>query len=140
MKKNLSLILLVLLVSPAFVGAQTIIWDTRTSATMAWDAVAKVDPADNNNRYQVVWRLAADTTNLTGTAVGSPITATQLALTIPPDVKYHFGVKALRYQNNVKTTESAVAWSSDPVSTNNTPWGFDTTRSPLVPSGIRLLP
>lgn len=137
MKKVLSLILLAMLLAPAFAGAQTIKWDTRTAATMAWDASPKVETADDANRYQVFWR-----TDLTssGTAVGSPITATQLALTIPPDVKYYFGVKALRYQAGVKTAESAVAWSSDPVATSNAPWGFDTTRSPLAPSAIRLLP
>jgi hypothetical protein len=137
MKKIMFSIVLALLMAPALVGAQTITWDTRTSATMAWDASPKVATTDDANRYQVLWR-----TDLTsaGTAVGSPITATQLALTIPPDVKYYFGVKALRYQAGVRTAESAVAWSSDPIATNNTPWGFDTTRSPLAPSAIRLLP
>ena len=137
MKKVLSLILFVMLLAPTFSGAQTIIEYTTTTGTMAWNASAKVATTDDANRYQVVWRTDMVSA---GTAVGSPITATQLALTIPVDVKYYFGVKALRYQAGVKTAESAVAWSSDPASTSNAPWMFNTTRAPLLPSAIRLLP
>ena len=136
MKKTLFVILLLLLCS-SFADAQTITWHNRTTATMTWDAVPKVNAADNANQYQVLWRTDLVSA---GTQVGSPITATQMALTIPVDVKYYFGVKALRYQGGVKTAESSVAWSSDPVATANSPWGFDTTRAPLMPSNIRLLP
>ena len=136
MKKKLFVILLLLLCS-SFASAQTITWYNRTTAIMAWDASAKVATTDDANHYQVLWRTDLVSA---GTQVGSPITATQLALTIPVDVKYYFGVKALRYQGGVKTAESAVAWSSDPVATANSPFGFDTTRAPLMPSNIRLLP
>ena len=137
MKKIISLILLALILSPAFVDAQAITEYNQTTGTMAWDASPKVATADDANRYQVVWRTDMVST---GTAVGAPITATQLALTIPADVKYYFGVKALRYQAGVNTATSAIAWSSDPVATSNAPWMFNTTRAPLSPSAIRLLP
>jgi hypothetical protein len=117
-------------------NAADIIAKTSNQNVQLGNAAAN-QAADIANKYQVVWRTDMVSA---GTAVGSPITATQLALTIPPDVKYYFGVKALRYQAGVKTAESSVAWSSDPVATNNAPWGFDTTRSPLSPSAIRLLP
>lgn len=137
MKKILSLVLFALLIVPSISGAQTIHEYTTTTAVMAWDASAKVATTDDANRYQVVWRTDMVST---GTAVGSPITATQLALTIPVDVKYYFGVRALRYQAGVNTATSATAWSSDPAATSNAPWMFNTTRAPLAPSAIRVLP
>jgi len=137
MKKIVYLVLMALILSPAFVDAQAIIEYNQTTGTMAWDASAKVATTDDANRYQVVWRTDMVSN---GTAIGSPITATQLALTIPVDVKYYFGVKALRYQGGVNTATSATAWSSDTVATNNAPWMFNTTRAPLAPSAIRLLP
>ena len=135
--KKLFFALLIVLLFSGLAGAQSITWDTRTSATMAWDPVAKVATTDNANQYQVLWRTDLVSA---GTNVGSPVTATQLALTIPADVRYYFGVKAIRFVAGARVAESAVAWSSDPVATANAPWGFDTTRSPLMPTNIRLLP
>jgi hypothetical protein len=135
MKKIFALLIFVLLLVPALATAQSLVWYSDTAKTMAWDASPKVDPADDANRYQVVWRTDLVST---GTSVGTPITATQLALTIPPDVKYYFGVKAMRYKAGAFVKESAVAWSSDPASTNNAPWGFDTTRAPAWPGGLRV--
>ena len=135
--KKLFFALLVILLFSGLASAQTIVWHNQTTGTMAWDPVAKVATTDNANQYQVLWRTDLVSA---GTNVGSPVTATQLALTIPADVKYYFGVKALRFVGGAKVAESTVAWSSDPVATANAPWGFDTTRSPLMPTNIRLLP
>lgn len=137
MKKLSVLVLSFLILFPVIAGAQAITWYNETTKTMAWDPVAKVATSDDANRYQVMWRTDLVST---GSTVGNPITATQLALTIPPDVKYYFGVKALRYVGGNRVSESATAWSSDPAATANSPFGFDTIRSPLSPSAIRLLP
>jgi hypothetical protein len=135
--KKLFFALLIVLLCSGLAGAQTLVWHSETTATMGWDGVPKVATTDNANQYQVLWRTDLVSA---GTNVGSPVTATQLALTIPADVKYYFGVKALRFVAGAKVAESTVAWSSDPVATANAPWGFDTTRSPLMPTNIRLLP
>jgi hypothetical protein len=135
--KKIFFVLLTILLFSGLANAQSIVWYNKTTATMAWDSVPKVATTDNDNQYQVLWRTDLVSA---GTNVGSPITATQLALTIPVDVKYYFGVKALRFVGGAKVTEITVAWSSDPVSTANAPWGFDTIRSPQMPTNIRLLP
>ena len=138
MKKIIGLILVFLLFAiPAF--SQTIFWDTRTAATIQWTAAPKVNTTDNANQYQVYYRVFPDITS-EGIAVGTPITATQLALVIPPDVQYLFGVKTLRFRGGVKVSESATGWSNDLVVTNNTPFGFLTTVSPLRITGLKVLP
>ena len=138
MKKINGLILVVLLFAiPAF--SQTIFWDTRTSATIQWTAAPKANTTDNANQYQVYYRVFPDITG-DGIAVGAPITAIQLALIIPPDVQYLFGVKTLRFRGGVKVSESATGWSNDLVVTNNTPFGFLTTVSPLSITGLKVLP
>ena len=135
--KKIFALLLVLLLAPVLVHAQALIEYTVTSGTMAWDASPKVATTDQANMYQVMWRTDMVST---GATVGSPLTATQLAITIPVDVaSYYFGVKALRRQAGATVSESAIAWSSDPAATNNAPWKFNTIVKPTWPGGIRFL-
>lgn len=138
MKRLITLLLFVLLLTTTSANAQTIIEYKMTSGTIAWDASPKVATTDQANMYQVMWRTDLVSN---GATVGSPILATQLPVTIPADVtSYYFGVKALRRQNNVTVAESAIAWSSDPAATNNAPWKFNTIVTPTWPGGIRVLP
>lgn len=138
MKRSVVLAVLVLVFVHSAVCAQTITWYKMTTGTMLWDAVPKVATTDQANQYQVMWRTDLVST---GSVVGIPIVATQLAINIPADVAaYYFGVKALRMQGGVKVSESAVSWSSDPAVTNNAPWAFNTILSPSWPGGLRFLP
>ena len=120
------------------VNAQSITnWIPSKTGTLMWDASPVVDPADQPNQYKVVWR--ADFVS-TGTQLGTWITATQMALVIPDDVRYMFGVSARRMKAGVMVgTESATSWSSNPaVCAGGVTFGLDSFRSAVLPGGLRL--
>ena len=141
--KRLLIVLSVFVIAFAItneVNAQSITnWIPSKTGTLMWDASPVVDPADQPNQYKIVWRPGADFVS-TGTQLGTWITATQMALVIPDDVRYMFGVSARRMKAGVMVgTESATAWSSNPaVCAGGVTFGLDSFRSAMLPGGLRL--
>lgn len=142
MKRKISVVLLVLFlcasVVPWNLTAQSVVWVKRNAGTVAWDAVPKVDAADDPVKYQVYSR-GFGTAVTTAAKVGAEITATQLAVTIPADVRLFFGVQAIRYKGGVVLGDpSEISWSDNPaVCANSQPFGFDTIIQIGAPRSLR---
>jgi hypothetical protein len=114
-------------------------WIPSKTGTLIWDASPVVDSADQPNQYKVVWRPGTDFVS-TGTQLGTWITTPSMALIIPDDVKYMFGVSARRMKAGVMVgTETPTSWSSDPaVCQGGITFGLNSIRSATLPGGLRL--
>ena len=134
--KKLILILLLFAV-PAMAQAQT--WYSANQATLAWDAVAKVLPTDQANKYQVYSRN--DLVSL-GTKIGGEITATQLVVSFTVEGRYYLGVEAIRYPvgETVGIKSAIKAWSNVAADTNNSPFGVTFFAAPGGANNLRLIP
>ena len=108
MKKLIAIaILLIATAAPAM--AQT--WYTANQVTFAWDAVAKVQPTDSENKYQVYTR---NNVSDPGVKIGGEITATQLVVSFSAEGRYYLGVEAIRYPSGetVGIRSATKAWSN----------------------------
>ena len=117
--------------------AQT--WYTANQVTLAWDAVPKVLPTDQANKYQVYSRN--DLVSL-GSPIGSEITATQLVVSFTTEGRYYLGVEAIRYPAGeaVGIKSTTKAWSNVAADTANNPFGVMFFAAPSGASGLRLIP
>jgi hypothetical protein len=138
MKKSIIYSVIVMTIALVFgftmAHAQTINWVKETTKTVYWDAVAKVATTDDANQYQMYSRLSTTTV---ATKVGTPITATLYTMTFPVDWKGFVGVSAIRMVAGAQVAESDIAWSDNPIVTNNLPFGFDTWRGISWPTRVR---
>ena len=115
--------------------AQT--WVTANQGTVAWDAVPIVAAGDTI-RYQVYTRIG---TTGEGTAVGSEITATQLAITFTVEGRYFVGVKSIRYPTGETTgiPSATTAWSNVAADCAAAgPFGFVYYVAPQAVRGLRV--
>ena len=134
--KKLILILLFFAV-PAMAQAQT--WYSANQVTLAWDAVAKVLPTDQTNKYQVYSRN--DLVSL-GTKIGGEITATQLVVSFTVEGRYYLGVEAIRYPvgETVGIKSATKSWSNVAADTANNPFGVTFFAAPGGVVGLKLIP
>jgi hypothetical protein len=140
MKKALIILAILLTVGAASSRdalAQT--WYTANQVTLAWDAVPKVLPTDQANKYQVYSRN--DLVSL-GSKIGGEITATQLLVSFTNEGRYYLGVEAIRYPagETVGIKSVAKAWSNVAADTNNNPFGVSFFAVPGGVGGLRLIP
>jgi hypothetical protein len=135
MKRILIIIAILILAAPAM--AQT--WYTANQVTLAWDAVPKVLPADQANKYQVYSRNDLVST---GTKIGGEITATQLVISFSVEGRYYLGVETIRYPSGetVGIKSATKAWSNVAADTGGNPFGVMFFAAPTSPGGLRLIP
>lgn len=135
MKKLICLIFILSIPSLGF--SQT--WYTANQVTFAWDAVPKVQPTDQTNKYQVYSRT--DTVS-NGVKVGGEITATQLAVSFTVEGRYYLGVEAIRYPaGETVGILSDRAWSNIAKdAAGGVPFGVVYFVKPGSASGLRITP
>lgn len=116
--------------------AQT--WFTANQVTFAWDAVAKVLPTDQPNKYQVYSRN--DAVSL-GTKISGEITSTQLLVAFTTEGRYYLGVEAIRYPaGETIGIQSERAWSNVAKDTaGGVPFGVMYFVRPGIVSGLKLI-
>lgn len=131
-------ILIIILLIPSFAAAQ--VWNTANQATLAWDAVAKVAPTDQPNKYQV-WTKAGSPT-ATPQKVGGEITATQQTVTFSAEGRYYLCVGAIRYPQGetVGVPSTRLSCSDIAADTANGAFGVVYYVAPAAPGGLRLAP
>ncbi len=135
MKKILCIVLFILLAC-SVAHAQT--WFTANQVTVAWDAVAKVQPTDAI-KYQVYLRIG---TTGDGAAYGTETEAIQQTITFSAEGSWFIGVKALRYVQGEATPipSATISWSNEGEDTNNNPFGVRYLVAPASVGGIRRVP
>jgi hypothetical protein len=109
---GLAMVLAVIL-SVAIAQAQT--WYPVNQATVAWDAVTQLSdgtpiPAGSTIHYVVYSKAPGGTVF---SAIGTPVTATQMLITFAVEGQYIIGVKAQRLAGTpaAMVSESDIAWS-----------------------------
>ena len=137
MFKKLAVILLVLSIFLAPALAQE--WKLLNKATVSWDPVTQLAdgkpvPTSDTMEYEVLL-AKIDKANPVSLWRG---TATSATITINDEGRYLLGVKAYRMADGVQAGESEIAWSDDPASTNNAPFGIVKYSPPIKPGGFNL--
>jgi Zn-dependent protease with chaperone function len=131
----LLILVLVLIAAPAF--SQT--WVTANQVTLAWNAVPKVQPTDQDNKYQVYTKVG-----VAGTPqkVGVEIIATQQAITFSAEGRYFLCAQAVRYpQGETVGIPSTISCSDVAVNVQGgVPFGVVYFVAPAGPGGLRLVP
>lgn len=131
-------ILIAILIIPSLAAAQT--WNTANQATLAWDAVAKVAPTDQPNKYQVYTKAGSPTA--TPQKVGPEITATQQTVTFSAEGRYYLCVVAIRYPQGetVGIPSTRLACSDVAADTATGAFGVVYYVAPAAPGGLRMAP
>ena len=134
--KKLILVFAILILATS-VQAQT--WWTANQVTVAWDAVAKIQPTDTI-KYQTYYRT--DLVSL-GTALGGEVEQTQATLTMPTEGKFWLGVETLRYVAGeaIPFRSERKAWSNIAEDCGPAgPFGVQHFILPGWPGGLRYQP
>jgi hypothetical protein len=136
--KKLFMVSVMVMLMAGVANAQT--WYTANQVTFAWDAVSKVQPTDQTNKYQVYSRT--DTVS-NGVKVGGEITATQLAVSFTVEGRYFLGVEAIRYPagETVGIVSATKGWSNVAAdAAGGVPFGVVYFVRPGSASGLRITP
>jgi len=104
--------------------AWAITWKTANKATLVWDPVTSLDngdpiPAGSTIKYVTYIANALTDPNKTNPVVVPTATdcdgiATQCTVTFNTEGRFFLGVKAERYIDNEKVSESIISWADDP--------------------------
>lgn len=135
----LAIIALLAFVLPGPVIAQSFV--TANQVTVAWDAVTQLSngdplPATDSMEYSVYTTDAIVPDKTEGAAVWrGPELQTVITFTI--EGMYWVGVRAHRIRDGTELNQSTVAWSDNPVSTNDSPWGVQFWLPPGIVQGLR---
>lgn len=115
MRRQLSIIFLLLFLFAAPVGARTWFY---SPITIAWDPVALVDPTDQPNKYMVYIR---NNLQSAGVPVGRETLATQMKIYLSTSGLRYFGVKTVRYPAGatVGILSEKTSWSNISADTGN---------------------
>ena len=142
--RHFAIILLVFLLVGFFVfpaGAQTINWSAANKAVVAWDPVTQTIndtpfPAEDTITYKLY--LLKDGADPAADAIFVDETdQTTYTLTLDTEGRWLAGVQSVRQPaGETVKQESAIAWSSDPVYTNQNPFGFVYYEVPKPPGGL----
>jgi hypothetical protein len=135
--KKLFIIFAVLLFAAPLM-AQT--WHTANQVTVAWDAVAKVQPTDGANKYQVYIKF--QNAAAAPVAVGNEIEALQQTVSFSTEGRYYLCVEAVRYPaGETQPLRSDLSCSHDAaVCAGGTPFGVKYFVNPGKPGGLRMVP
>lgn len=137
MKKIICIVLFIILACAVNAQAQT--WYTTNQATVAWDAVAKIDPSDTV-KYQVYLRIG---TTGDGAPYGAELTATQTTISFSTEGSWFIGVRTLRYVTGEATPvpSATISWSNDAgVCSPQGPFGIKYHVAPGSPIGLKRVP
>jgi hypothetical protein len=105
--------------------AWAITWHTANKATLVWDPVTTLEdgttpiPAGSTIKYVTYIANAITDPNkanpvVVPTSAECDGVATQCTVTFNTEGRFFMGVKAERYVNNEKVSESILAWADDP--------------------------
>jgi hypothetical protein len=125
---------------------QSLSWFRDPSPIMAWDPVTGYGdgtqfPAGTTARYHTFYRIApsGEAVQIGGVVIGTAAEMTPL----PVDRLVHLGVRSVSYRDGAEypagdtaKSRSAISWSSDPLATNNKPFGVATRET--APPGPRV--
>lgn len=141
MKKSYAVfgLIVALLMIALSTTAQAQTWHTANQGTVAWDAVAPIQPTDTI-KYQVYVR--SDLVSA-GQPVGGEITALQQAISFSTEGRFYVGVKTIRYPQGEAAgiPSEGTAWSSNAADCAAAgPFGFAYFVAPPTPGGLRRVP
>jgi hypothetical protein len=132
---------------PSGIAYDQLKYHLRETVRIAWDPVTKTTdgtalPAGDTVKYQTFWRGGESDTPKQLAEVS---TTEMLVTGLPLQRMLHLGVRAIRYRNNVEyppddqtKSRSTIAWSSDPVATNNQPFGVATWPAGKGPTNVHV--
>lgn len=140
MKKLFSAIFIVLFFSSYLYAMD---WKKANQVTFGWDKVTKLEDDSDIPNLSVV-RYEVYTKDENGNEILiSETDQTSFKVTFQAEGDFEVGVKAVRYRNvgaNPGTeviSASDIAWSSDPASTGNSPFGIRHYIAPGMPENLR---
>lgn len=112
-------------------------WHTANQFTVAWDAVTTntsgqtIDPAEISYKVYIA-NAITDPDHANPVEVGTTA-ATEYAVTLGVEGKYHVGVNAVRTVGGEVVAESAISWSNAP----EYDFGIQYFEPPSAPGGLR---
>ncbi len=133
--KTLLITLSIVLLAAVSANAQT--WHTANQVTLAWSAVAPIQPTDTI-KYQVFTKFRE--TAATPQAVGDEITATSMPVSFTVEGKYYICAQTVRYvQGETDPVKSDLSCSDQAdVTYSGIAFGVKYFVNPNKPGGLRI--